>query len=270
MRHKITSVIKALCVASVVLAIVFLSAAATWILLTDRFFSEYLIVLSSILRNSGVHSTLLAAVVATVAFQSIKDADTKNKESEDKIKQIGQYTIAFQLEEKQGIPITTCGTIIVIENDNDYLLEYDDVINDESLIPFAIQFLTSSDISTNLQCIMAFGHDYFIENQKKIISNYYDYCEKQNLPNPLYCAARQTNPLLECEKRNRFVEIFIRVPQNICYKSIWISAITDQGVLLFIKVKLRLENFENKRYHCRLISQFSHSIENGKVNPLYY
>lgn len=269
MIQKIKSAIISLCSAATALVVVFMIAAVIWILITDRDISNYFFVLSRVMRNGGTYSTLLAAIVAAVAFQSFKDAEAKHKELEEKIKQIGQYTIAFQLEEKQEQPVKTCGDIIAIKNEKDYNFEYVEDQTPKEFCFFPIQFLTSGKESTNLQCIMAFENEYFNKNKKKIISKYYDHCERLNLHNPLYCAARQTNPKLECETRNRFVNLILHLPKNEAYSFIWISAITDQGYLLFIKVKLEVNTFE-KEQHCQLISQFSFSVENGKLKALYY
>ncbi|MHB8130079.1 MAG: hypothetical protein ACYDEX_13885 [Mobilitalea sp.] len=269
MNKKIISAIIALYSAATALVVVFMSAAVIWILITNRDFSNYFFVLSRVMRNGGTYSALLVAIVVAVAFQSFKDAEAKHKESEEKIKQIGQYTIAFQLEEKQDQPVKTCGDIIAIKNEEDYLFENREDQSQKEFCVFPIQFLTSGVVSTNLQCIMAFEDEYLNKNKKEIISNYYSCCERLNLQNPLYCAARQTNPNLECETRNRFVNLFLHLPKNDGYSFIWFSAITDQGFLLFIKVKLKTSTFE-KRHHCRLISQFSFAVENGKLKPLYY
>lgn len=266
---QIRSAAIALLSAGVVLAVIFLISTAVWILITDWVFADYFIVLSKIIKNSGTYATLFATVVAAVAFQSFKDAENKRKESEEKIKQIGQYSIAFRLEEKQNELFSTCGDIIAINEDKDFNYEYEGKKPDSSFIVFPIQFLTSGKESANLQCIMAFEEEYFNRNQKKIIKDYYGFCERQNLPNPIYCAARQTDPSLICEKRNRFINLLIQRPKEEKMKFIWIAAITDQGYLLFIKIKLRLIKTKQE-YHCRLISQFSYAVENGKIKPLYY
>lgn len=270
MKQKIKSAIMMLFGAATTLVVLFLLAAFIWILITTKDYSSYYFILSRIMKNGGTYSALLAAVVAAVAFQSIKDAEVKRKESEEKIKQIGQYTIAFQKEEEQDKRPITCGDVIVIKNDQDFDFEHSGVLN-QSFCAYSVQFLTSGKESTNLQCIMAFEDDYFCvdKNRKKILNDYYGVCEKLKLPNPLYCASRQTNPELKCESRNRFINLIIRVPEDDAFRFIWFSAITDQGFLVFIKVKLKLENRENKHY-CRLISQFSYSVENGKLKPLYY
>lgn len=269
MNQKIKSAILTLCSAATVLVVVFMFAATIWILITDRDFSNYFFVLSRVMRSGGTYSTLLAAIVVAVAFQSFKDAEAKHKETEEKIKQIGQYTIAFQLEEKQDQPVNICGDIIAINNEDDYLFEHKEDQSSQEIGAYPFQFLTSGEASTNLQCIMAFENEYFNNNKNEIISNYYSYCERVNLHNPLYCAARQPNPNLECETRNRFVNLFLHLPKNDGYSFLWVSAITDQGFLLFIKVKLEIRTFV-KRKHCRLISQFSFAVENGKLKPLYY
>lgn len=269
MNQKVKSALIALCSAATALVVVFLSAAVIWALIIDRDFSNYLFILSRVMRNGGTYSALLAAIVVAVAFQSFKDAEAKHKELEDKIKQIGQYTIAFQREEKQGQSVKTCGDIIAIKDEEDYLFENKEDQSQKEFCVFPVQFLTSGEVSTNLQCIMAFENEYFNKNKKKIIRNYYEHCARLSLQNPLYCATRQTNPKLECETRNRFVNLFLHIPKNDGYSFIWFSAITDQGFLLFIKVKQEINTYE-KGHHCRLISQFSFSTENGKLKPLYY
>jgi hypothetical protein len=271
MFHKFKPAIIALTSAIIALGLVFLLSTVVWIAITGFVWDSFFSILSNILKKGGSYSTLLTAIVVAVAFQSYKDAENKCKESEDKIKEIGQYTIAFQREEVE-IREKTYGDIMAIEEETDFALK-DPRDEIKEVISFAVKFLTSGKESTNLQCIMVFEDSYFSENKKKIIQNYYGFLQRTYLQNPLYLAARQTNPELKCENRNRYVNMFIRKPINDEYKSIWFSAITDQGVLLFIKVKLRLTEKDigqQKNYFCQLINQLSYSVENGDIKALYY
>lgn len=109
-------------IASAILAVIFFIAAFAWILITDMQFSNYFVVLSNILKNGGTYSTLIAALLATTAFQNINDTEVKRKEAEEKIKEIGQYSLAAILK---GNLIETCGDIIVARDEKDYGLKFE-------------------------------------------------------------------------------------------------------------------------------------------------
>jgi hypothetical protein len=271
MSLKFKSLMSALGIAIFVLCALFLLVALAWILVTDSDFTKYLLVLSRVFRYCGSYSTLLAALVATIAFQSVKDAEVSRKESEGRIKTIGLYTIAFQKEEEQDAttPVSTCGDIIAIHEESDFRISLKDV-KGRGLCVFPVQFLTSGEKSTNLTCLMAFEDDFFSKNKKKIIANYYAFCEKVQLQNPLYCAARQTNPDFKCEKRNRFINLALHAPEKTesPYKFVWVSAIADQGFLFFIKVKVKVQRI-NSGYGCQLIAQFRYYVENKQIKQLY-
>lgn len=126
---------------------------------------------------------------------------------------------------------------------------------------------------------MAFEKEYFDKNKKRIIKDYYSFCEKQILPNPMYCVARPTNPNFHFEEgkeSNRYIKLYISM-QKPGEKFIWISAITEQGFLLFIKIKTELseietegEKPEEKLFQCKILGQFSYYVNDGKIKELYY
>ena len=269
MSLKFKSLISALAIAISVLCALFLLAALAWILVTDRDFSKYLFVLTKVFRYCGSYSTLLAALVATVAFQSIKDAEASRREAEEKVKNIGLYTVAFQKEEEQDAQVTTCGDIIAIHDESDFNISLIGTVTSDLRV-YSVKFLTSGEKSTNLTCIMAFEDDFFKKNKKRIVAEYYAFCEKVQLQNPLYCSARQTNPTIVSEDKNRYINLALHVPERTegFYKFVWVSAISDQGFLLFIKVKVKLER-KDSHYLCRLIAQFRYYAENKQIKQLY-
>lgn len=64
----------------VITGLIFLLASIFWITITDYEFSDFLLVLSRVLEKASSYSTLLAAFVATIFFQSY--SLTKNQKSE--------------------------------------------------------------------------------------------------------------------------------------------------------------------------------------------
>jgi hypothetical protein len=121
---------------------------------------------------------------------------------------------------------------------------------------------------------MTFSQDYFDKNKKSILVNYFSYCEKIKYPSPLYCSAKPTSELKNnIEKdRNRYFNLFVKAGCENFKKTIWISEITDEGVLLFIKVKLKIKlsmKNEKKHYYIQLLQQTSYFKHKNKLHTLF-
>ncbi|MBU3130274.1 hypothetical protein [Clostridium tagluense] len=258
-----------------VIAAIFIFVAITWIGISDFKTSNFLFVLQLILKKAGTYSVLLSAIVATIFFQSYTASKVEDKDKELKIQNIGHYTLAFQREEDEYNEKFKGGKIVLeICTDEEYKIESSDEINAGKYSLFPIKFLTSKNISSNLKNIMVFNDDYFSKNKKEILTNYYSYCEKIKYPSPLYCSAKPTSELDNNQKAdvNRYFNLFVKSDSKKITRTIWISAITDEGVLLFIKVKLRIHSLtkeEKAGYYCELLQQTSYFKHNNELHSLY-
>ena len=90
---------------------------------------------------------------------------------------------------------------------------------------------------------MAFSADYFEKNEESILKDYYGYCERVTYASPLYCSTKPTSELKNNndEDINRYFWLFLRDTLEAKFKTFWISAVTEEGILLFIKVKVRID-----------------------------
>lgn len=259
----------------VVIVAIFVFSTLIWIAISDFKNSDFNFVLQLVLKKSGTYSVLLSAIVATIFFQSYTASKAEDKEKELKIESIGHYTLAFKREEDEYSEIFK-GDKIVLEicTDEDYKIESINDINVEKYMLFNIKFLTSKDVHSNLKNIMAFNDDYFIKNKKDILTNYYSYCEKMSYISPLYCSAKPTSELDNNVKAdiNRYFNLFFNKDIKEIKRTIWISSITDEGVLLFIRAKINLYPIikEGKEgYCCELLQQTSYFKHNNELQPLY-
>lgn len=202
-------------------------------------------------------------------FQVYSKEKDIERENEIKIGEVGYYTLAFQ---RKGDDYTEefCGDKIVVEindeKDYDFSLEN----RDDGYLWFFIKFLTSKEKSTNLKNIMAFGEDYFDKNKKDILINYYKYCERVTYASPLYCSTKPTNELDNNKKAdiNRYFWLILNASSDNVTKNFWISAVTEEGILLFIKVKVRLKK-TNMGMHISLLQQTTYYRSNDKLCALY-
>lgn len=258
-----------------VIAIIFIFSALIWIGLSGFKFLDFFIVLQLLLKKMGAYSTLLAAIVATVFFQSYTTSKSEDKDIELKIQNIGHYTLAFPRED-DGYNEEFKGDKIVLEicTSDDFKIEECEQMKKNNVTHLFVKFLTSKNTSSNLKNMMAFSEDFFDKNKKQIIANYFSYCEKIKYPSPLYCSAKPTSELknnIESD-RNRYFNLFVKANSNECIKTVWISAITDEGVLLFIKVKLKIQLQminEKEGYYIQLLQQTSYFKHNNELYTLY-
>lgn len=258
-----------------VVAAIFIFSDVIWIGISDYKFSDFFFVLQLILEKMGAYSTLLAAIVATIFFQSYTASKSEDKDIELKIQNIGHYTLAFPREDDEYSEKFT-GDKIVLEicTNDDFEIEDFEKVKENKYVYLFIKFLTSKNTSSNLKNMMSFSEDFFDKNKKHILTNYFSYCEKIKYPSPLYCSAKPTSELknnIEAD-RNRYFNLFVKADSEEIIKNIWISAITDEGVLLFIKVKLKIQSLmKNEKMGCyiQLLQQTSYFKHNNKLYTLY-
>lgn len=270
-RYTQGRAIKATLYALIVLLGIFLGSTLLWILITSYEIQDFFLVLSLILKKAGSYSTLLVGIVVTIFYQiSMKEREI---EQEDKVKisELGYYTLAFKrpdddYEEKYN------GDKLVVEicDEEDY--KFSPHKENKNYYHFPAKFLTSKIESTNLKNIMAFGEEYFEENRKDIIKNYYQYCEKVTYATPLYCSTKPTSELKNNSDadRNRYYWLVLKSGKNEdnIIKKFWIAAVTEEGILMFVKVKARLEKKEDGIL-LLLLQQTTYYKSQGELEVLY-
>lgn len=251
-----------------IIAFIFIISAIVWILLSDYRYYEIATVLLLVMKSSGVYSTLFAAIIATVFFQSYAAQKSEDKDIETKIKNIGHYIIAFQRENDPYYE-DFVGNKIVLEvcDERDFLIQ---MPNLEQYTYIMTKFLTTKKASTKLKNIMAFSEDYFTLYQDEILNEYYSFCNRINYPSPLYCS---TKPVNEVDDNNyidinRYFFLFLKRENKNVIKNVWVSAITDEGVNLFINVKIEIQNHQD-RFRIVLLQQTIYFNHNGKLHNLY-
>lgn len=197
----------------------------------------------------------------------------KRKEIEDeektKIEEVGYYTLAFSLKENKHEEKYNGDKIVVeIQKEEDYL--FNPTEENEDMFHVPIKFLTSKKESTNLKNIMAFDEKYFNQNKKKILKNYYKYCEKIEYTSPLYCATKPTKENRENseENRKRYFWLVVKCPKKNMIKNIWLSAITEEGFLLFIKAKVKLQKMDTE-VNISLLQQTTYYKSKNDIVALY-
>ena len=230
-----------------IIGLIFLSMSCLWIVLTGYTYKDFGQVLCLCIKNAGTYSVLLVGVVITIFFQIYSKEKEMEGEEKIKIEEVGYYTLAFPLpgseyEEK----FVGDKMVVEIQNEEDFL--FDPIKEDKDTFHILIKFLTSKNKSTNLKNIMAFNEKYFEKNKKDILMNYYKYCEKIEYSSPLYCATKPINENYERNKENRkrYFWIILKCHEKTMIKNIWFSAVTEEGFLLFIKTKLKLEKVEEQ------------------------
>ncbi len=256
-------------VASIVIGLIFLCMTCVWILLTDYAYKQFNQVLCLCIKNAGSYSVLLVGIVVTIFFQIYSQEKEIENEERVKIEEVGYYTLAFSLEEFHYEEKFVGDKIVVeIQDEEDYL--YDPTNIDPNKFHVLIKFLTSKKESTNLKNIMAFNERYFEENKKEILDNYYKSCEKIEYCSPLYCATKPTNDNTEDIKdnRKRYFWIILNCSEKSIIKNVWFSAVTEEGLLLFIKAKLKLEKVDN-RLKVNLLQQTTYYKGKNGIVALY-
>lgn len=231
----------------ILLGAIFIGATMLWICITSKTIAQFDLVLSRILKNAGSYSVLLVGIVITTFFQVYSKEHELEKEDRIKIGEVGYYTLSFPLKKNENeyeYEEVYVGDKLVVEisGEEDYFFSAEK--ENHSYFHFMAKFLTSKSKSTNIKNIMAFSEEYFENNKKKILKNYYQYCESIAYCSPLYCATKPTSELITDKnaERNRYFWLILKCnsESNNCIKNFWISGITEEGILLFIKVKARI------------------------------
>lgn len=218
---------------------IFILGTFLWIFITPFGMTDFFHVLGLIIKNAGLYSTLLAGITVTIFYQIYMKE--KEIEQADKIKigEVGYYTLAFPSHASEDY--TGDKSVVVIHSDEDY--KYSS--QEERYYCFFVNFLTSKEKKTFLKNIMAFEEEYFIENQKDIIRNYFEYCERVHCCSPLFCSTKPAGKWMDNDEltSDRYFWL-VRNCTDIhekCYKNFWVSAVTEEGIILFIKIKVLLE-----------------------------
>lgn len=259
-----------------ILFTLFIASTFLWIFITPFKMKEFAYVLSLILKKSGTYSTVLVGIAVTVFYQMYSKEKELEREDRVKIGEVGYYTLAFvrkdddHEEEYNGDKI-----VVEICDEEDY--EFSSQRENSGYYHFLAKFLTSKGVSTNLKNIMVFGEKYFEEHQKDIINNYYKYCERVTYASPLYCSTKPTSELQNHNgaDENRYYWLHLkRTEENNVIRYFWISAVTEEGIIMFIKVKVRLMEAEYKktgemRMRLTLLQQTTYYKSQGKLCALY-
>ncbi|MBT9778977.1 hypothetical protein GPL15_21095 [Clostridium sp. MCC353] len=158
--------------------------------------------------------------------------------------------------------------VVEINTEKDY--NFSDETKEGTFPPLLIKFLTSERKSTNLKYIMAFSDDYLKKNEKDILHNYYKYCEKILYSSPLYCSTKPTSELENNFKAdiNRYFWLIVKCDVEECTPIFWLSAVSEGGILLFIKVRARISRAIGG-YDFTLLQQTTYYRSKDKLCPLY-
>lgn len=252
-----------LTVAFIIIGIFFLISTIVWICITDNKMTDFPLVLSNIIKNIGSYSSVLIALIVSVFFSSyFKEKDIQNS-NKIKIESIGYFTLAFSMEEVSNLKeFNERNFVQEIDSFNDYKK-----IDYKGTYPVGkVKFLTSKDKRILLKNIMVFSSDYFEKNRNEIVSNYYKYCEKIEYSTPLYCEAK---PYFQKDdpERNEYFWIILKMNslKQKEIRTVWIGALTEEGVLFFVKLKYQVKKFNNG-YSMDLLQQtIYYKSENGLV-----
>lgn len=270
-KMKFGNAIKCTFFVSILLMIIFAMSTFLWIIITPFEMKDFSYVLSLLLKNAGSYSTLLVGIAITVFYQIYSKEKELEQEDKIKINEVGYYTLAFPLE-NDNYSEEYCGDKIVVEINEEKDFQFSPFIEDNSHFHVLIKFLTSKKESTNLKNIMAFGEDFFRKNEKDILENYYQYCEKVTYSSPLYCSTKPTGELENNEKadRNRYFWLVLKgnKSEDVVTKNFWVSAVTEEGILMFVKAKVKLENAQ-KSVHISLLQQTTYYKSRNKLCALY-
>lgn len=270
-RLKYGTVAKGVLYVLVLLTVLFIVSAGLWILITPYEIKDFNYVLSRVLKNAGSYSTLLVGIAVTTFYQVYSKEKEQEQEDKIKINELGYYTLAFKRNEDSHEEAYNGDKIVVeICNEKDY--NFNPTIENHKHYHFLAKFLTSKRDSTNLKNIMAFGEKYFEENMKDIIRNYYQYCEKVTYASPLYCSTKPTSELENTAgiDRNRYYWLVLNCAEmeEKTIKKFWISAVTEEGIVMFVKVKARIEK-KGETIALLLLQQTTYYKSQGKLEVLY-
>ncbi|MDF2587413.1 MAG: hypothetical protein K0S41_1254 [Anaerocolumna sp.] len=252
-------------VAILLLSTVFTAATFLWIVISEYKVNEFFSVMQLILKNMGVYSTLLVGIIVSFFYNSYNAFKANDKVIEEKIKSIGHYMMAFSLN-PNSLKGLSLPVVNILNDESDNFKEY----GKTCIVP--IKFLTSKDKSSNLKNVMAFSDNYFKNNKKAIIHDYYTYCMNITESNPIYCAAKPTCELINNDDANR-QRYFYLVNNNYKennYDYIWISAITEEGTLMFIHLKYKNQTYsKDEGVGMTLIQQTTYFAYKKDICPLY-
>lgn len=260
--NRIINILRPLIGAIFIISILLLLISFGWIVISEYQFSDYFEILQLVLKNGGSYSALLAAITATVFFQSYQDTKKQEKEKNRKVESIGHFAICFR--ESNIDNNNDEYFVVMIENNNDFTLK------GQGYISFKLEFLTSRHEQHYLRNLMAFEANYFKQEQKKIINRYFDYCQKTDYPSPILIKAFPYKDVHNLNEAAPFT-LLINTDKK---KSIelWLTAITEEGILYFNKIKLRIDyNTQTKNteeYSCVLLQQTNYYAEGDKLIPL--
>lgn len=166
-----------LIISLLIILVIFISTTTIWVIFSTYTIDDFWNAFLKVSRGMSGYSILLAAMVATVFFQSYTLNIENDKEMEKKVQSIGHYTLAFQREDDiYNEEYKGEKTVIEINSEADFDLK--EPSSKDHLI-LSIKFLTSNRKSTNIKNIMAFSDEYFKTNNK-IVSNYFYYCERSS------------------------------------------------------------------------------------------
>ena len=160
--------------------------------------------------------------------------------------------------------------VIEINNDSDYKLSFEKVDKDNTYIYVPMKFLTSKKGSTNLKNIMIFNDIYFQKHIEDILENYYKYCEKVEYQAPLYCATQPTNEDINNFSHNKscYFWMIMKPLNQKDIKTFWVAAVTEEGILMFIRVYALIKN-ENDVISFDLLQQTTYYKSQNKLCSLY-
>lgn len=269
-NHGLGFAIKCMFLVLTLLSTIFVGATVLWIIITSYTYEQFFLVLSLILKNAGSYSVLLVGIVITTFYQIYMKEVELEKEDRIKIEEVGYYTLAFRRPEdtyKENFKEEKM--VVEINGEKDYVFADEDAATD-FFAPFMIKFLTSKPNGTNLKNIMAFSDDFMKKNKKDILNNYFAYCEKITYSSPLYCSAKPTSELKSncLADRNRYFWLIIKKQENEEIKNIWISAVTEEGILLFVNAKVHIKELEEGCLIILLQQTTYYKSKNG-LSPLY-
>jgi hypothetical protein len=286
---KVKIVVVPLILSLFVLFIIVLGSSGLWILISTYSWKDYFSVTQKVLKNLGGFSALLAGLIATVLFQSFNQIREHEKEhyelqkvKEESISDVGHFCLAFSREDDTyEEKFNGSKVVVLIEDENDYSLGFRIDSKDTSRYrhsPFQAKFLSSQPNSPILKNIMAFNDEYFNQNKKGIIKNYYDYCDKLECSAPLYCSAKYVREVDNSKiDINRYFHLFIPIDNIPSYyvKNMWVTAVTESGTLLLLKIKYSLSYEYNKEQErdgtrFRLLQQTTYFRYNEQILPLHY
>lgn len=242
------------------------------------------------IKNAGSYSVLLTGIAVTVILQFYANKKDIEKEMQVKVNEIGYYALGFlEKDPPDSKKSDELNYVVLIKNQYDYYKK--SLYKNNTL--FTFHFYTSKEKKINLKNILAFEGKYFDKNKRKILKKYYEYCEKIEHNSPIFSTATTTDLKNKSDSISNFKEEnndysihpafysfqlctnFQNEDDGI--KTFWISAVTEEGILLFIKVKafstkltdLPKDESGNIKVSLALYQQTTYYKIKNKLHPLY-